>query len=77
MTDSRTYRPLDSRVIIVVERENGMSIRRIKIERFGATTSKPFEAVVAALKAQNRVAEYGVGRLDLAAFANVSKSPSR
>ena len=45
-----------------------MSIRRIEIERFSVTTSKPFEAVVAALKA-------GVGRLDLAAFANVSKSP--
>ena len=37
--------------------------------RFSMTTSKPFEAVVAALKA-------GVGRLDLAAFANVLKSPS-
>ena len=46
-----------------------MSIRRIEIERFSVTTSKPFEAVVAALKV-------GVGRLDLAAFANVSKSPS-
>ena len=38
------------------------------MQRFSVTTSKPFEAVVAALKA-------GVGRLDLAAFANVSKSP--
>lgn len=46
-----------------------MSIRRIEIERFSVTTSKPFEAVVAALKA-------GVGRLDLVAFAKVSKSPS-
>ena len=46
-----------------------MSIRRIEIERFSVTTSKPFEAVVAALKA-------GVGRLDLAAFANASRSPS-
>ena len=45
-----------------------MSIRRIEIERFSVTTSKPFEAVVAALKA-------GVGRLDLIAFAKVSKSP--
>jgi uncharacterized protein (DUF302 family) len=46
-----------------------MSIRRIEIRRFSVTTSKPFEAVVAALKA-------GVGRLDLVAFANVSRSPS-
>jgi uncharacterized protein (DUF302 family) len=46
-----------------------MPIRRIEIERFSMTTSRPFEAVVAALKA-------GVGRLDLAAFAKVSKSPS-
>jgi uncharacterized protein (DUF302 family) len=46
-----------------------MSISRIKIQRFSVTTSKPFEAVVAALKA-------GVGRLDLTAFANASKSPS-
>jgi uncharacterized protein (DUF302 family) len=45
-----------------------MSIRRIEIERFSVTTSKPFETVVAALKA-------GIGRLDLVAFAKVSKSP--
>ena len=44
-----------------------MSTRRIEILRFSVTTSKPFEAVVAALKA-------GVGRLDLAAFANASRS---
>jgi uncharacterized protein (DUF302 family) len=37
--------------------------------RVSVTTSKPFEAVVAALKA-------GVGRLDLVAFAQASKSPS-
>lgn len=46
-----------------------MSIKKVEIERFSVTTSKPFEAVIAALKA-------GVGRLDLAAFAKVSKSPS-
>ena len=45
-----------------------MSIRRIEIERFSVTTPKPFEAVMAALKA-------GVGRLDLIEFAKVSKSP--
>jgi uncharacterized protein (DUF302 family) len=46
-----------------------MSIRRFEIERFSVTSSRPFEAVMAALKA-------GVGRLDLIAFAKVSKSPS-
>jgi uncharacterized protein (DUF302 family) len=46
-----------------------MSIRRFEIERFSVMSSKPFEAVVAALKA-------GVGRLDLVEFAKVSKSPS-
>jgi len=47
-----------------------MPVKRIEIERFSVQTSKPFEAVVAALKA-------GVGRLDLAAFAKASKSESR
>jgi uncharacterized protein (DUF302 family) len=42
-----------------------MSIRKFEIERFSLVSSKPFETVVAALKA-------GVGRLDLAAFANAS-----
>ncbi len=45
-----------------------MSIKNIQVERISLTTSKPFDAVVSALKA-------GVGRLDLAAFAKVSKSP--
>ena len=45
-----------------------MSIRRVEIERFSLTSSRPLEAVVAALKA-------GVGRLDLAEFARVSKGP--
>lgn len=44
-----------------------MPVKKIEIERFSVHTSKPFEAVVAALKA-------GVGRLDLAAFAKASKS---
>jgi uncharacterized protein (DUF302 family) len=44
-----------------------MSIRKIEIERFSVTTLRPFEEVVAALKA-------GVGRLDLDAFAKMSKS---
>ncbi|HEY2497809.1 MAG TPA: DUF302 domain-containing protein [Candidatus Angelobacter sp.] len=46
-----------------------MSIRKFEIERFSVTSSRPFEAVIASLKA-------GVGRLDLVAFAKVSKSPS-
>src|SRR5712672_4592208 len=44
-----------------------MSIRKIKMERFSVITSKPFDAVVTALKA-------GVGRLDLVDFADASRS---
>jgi uncharacterized protein (DUF302 family) len=44
-----------------------MSIRKFEIERFTVTSSKPFETVLAALKA-------GIGRLDLAEFAKMSKS---
>jgi uncharacterized protein (DUF302 family) len=44
-----------------------MPTRKIEIERFSVTSSKPFEAVMAALKA-------GVGRLDLAEFAKASHS---
>ena len=43
------------------------SIKKLEIERFSLTSSHPFDAVVAALKA-------GVGRLDLAAFAQASHS---
>src|SRR6202166_1776322 len=43
-----------------------MSIRRFEIERFSVTASRPFEAVVAALKD-------AVGRLDLVEFAKVSR----
>jgi uncharacterized protein (DUF302 family) len=42
-----------------------MSIRRFEIERFSLISSKPFEIVVAALKA-------AVGRLNLVEFANAS-----
>jgi uncharacterized protein (DUF302 family) len=45
-----------------------MPITKIEIERFSTTTPKPFEDVVAALKA-------GVGGLDLAEFARASRSP--
>src|SRR5580693_4462552 len=45
-----------------------MPITKIEIERFSTTTPKPFEDVVAALKA-------GVGRLDLAEFARAARSP--
>ena len=44
-----------------------MSITKLEIERFAVTSSKPFEAVMAALKT-------GVGRLDLVEFAKASKS---
>jgi uncharacterized protein (DUF302 family) len=44
-----------------------MSIRKFEIDRFSVTSSRPFEAVVAALKA-------GVGRLDLVEFAKASHS---
>jgi uncharacterized protein (DUF302 family) len=44
-----------------------MSIRRFEIERFSVTSSRSFDAVVAALKA-------GVGRLDLVEFAKASHS---
>jgi uncharacterized protein (DUF302 family) len=44
-----------------------MSIRKFEVERFTVTSTKPFEAVMAVLKA-------GVGRLDLVEFAKASKS---
>jgi uncharacterized protein (DUF302 family) len=44
-----------------------MPVRKVEVERFSLTTSKPFESVVSALKA-------GIGQLDLAAFASASKS---
>ena len=44
-----------------------MAIQKIEVQRFSLTTSRSFDAVVASLKA-------GVGQLDLAAFANASKS---
>jgi uncharacterized protein (DUF302 family) len=43
-----------------------MSIRRFEIERFSVTSSRPFEAVVAALKE-------ALGRLDLVELAKASK----
>src|ERR1700686_2752539 len=43
------------------------TIRKVEIERLSVRSSKPFDAVVAALKA-------GVGRLDLVEFAKASKS---
>jgi uncharacterized protein (DUF302 family) len=43
-----------------------MAFQKIEVQRFSLTTSRPFDAVVASLKA-------GVGQLDLAAFANASK----
>jgi uncharacterized protein (DUF302 family) len=45
-----------------------MSIRKFEIERFSVISLRPFEAVVAALKA-------AVGRLDLVEFATASRGP--
>jgi uncharacterized protein (DUF302 family) len=43
-----------------------MSIRRVEIERFSVTSCKPFESVVAAVKA-------AVGHLDMGEFAKAAK----
>jgi len=51
---------------LVPEGTMRMTISRLEIERFSVTSSRPFEAVVAALKD-------GVGRLDLVEFAKASK----
>src|SRR6202453_3299610 len=45
-----------------------MPVRKVEVERFSLTTSRPFESVVCALKS-------GIGQLDLAAFASASNSP--
>ena len=44
-----------------------MSIKKIEIERFSVTSSKPFAVVVAAIKA-------GVGQLDMVQFAKLTRS---
>jgi hypothetical protein len=44
-----------------------MPVRKVEVERFSLTTSRPFDSVVSALKT-------GIGQLDLAAFASASKS---
>jgi uncharacterized protein (DUF302 family) len=54
----------------LVERKDmseNTTIRKVEIERLSVRSSKPFDAVVATLKA-------GVGRLDLIEFAKASKS---
>ena len=43
-----------------------MTVRKVEIERFSVTTSKPFEAVLAALKE-------AVGRPDMVEFVNATK----
>src|ERR1700691_3552662 len=45
-----------------------MPVRKVEVERFSLTTSRPFESVVCALKSS-------IGQLDLAAFASASQSP--
>jgi len=44
-----------------------MAVRKVEIERFSVTSSKPFEAVVAALKA-------ALGRPDMVEFVNATKA---
>ena len=44
-----------------------MTVRKVEIERFSVTTSKPFEVVVAALKE-------AVGRPDMVEFVNATKA---
>src|SRR5580704_15256987 len=44
-----------------------MPVRKVEVERFSLTTSRPFESVVCALKSS-------IGELDLAEFASASKS---
>jgi uncharacterized protein (DUF302 family) len=51
-----------------MKREN-MTIRKLQIERLSVSSSKPFDAIVATLKAS-------VGRLDLVEFSKASKSAS-
>jgi uncharacterized protein (DUF302 family) len=63
MAASRRYSPFKN----LQERKNGMAIQKIEVQRFSLTTSRAFDEVVASLKA-------GVGQLDLAAFANASRS---
>jgi hypothetical protein len=54
------------RVIRFDERKQNMTIRRVEIERFSVTSSKPFEVVVAALKA-------AVGHPDMVKFVKATK----
>ena len=56
----------NARASVAGERSNAMSIRRVEIERFSVTSSKPFESVVAAVKA-------AVGHLDMVKFTKASK----
>jgi uncharacterized protein (DUF302 family) len=53
-------------VIRFDERKENMTIRRVEIERFSVTSSKPFEVVVAALKA-------AVGHPDMVKFMKATK----
>jgi uncharacterized protein (DUF302 family) len=50
-------------------RPENTTIQKLQIERFSVTSARPFEAIVATLKAS-------VGRLDLVEFSKASKSAS-
>src|SRR3981189_1718325 len=56
------------RVIRFNERKENMTIRRVEIERLSVTSSKPFEVVVAALKA-------AVGQPDMVEFVKETRGP--
>ncbi len=52
-------------MIILEERKENMTIKRVEIERLSVTSSKPFEVVVAALKA-------AVGHPDMVEFVKAT-----
>jgi uncharacterized protein (DUF302 family) len=60
---------LPSRLIRFNERSENMTIRKVEIERLSVISSKPFEAVVAALKA-------AVGHPDMVEFTKATKDAS-
>ena len=68
-SSQRRFRRVDSRTRRLLSRGSmKMSIRKFEIERFSATSYRPLDAVVAALKD-------AVGRLYLAEFAKACKQP--
>jgi hypothetical protein len=52
--------------MVLEERKENRTIKRVEIERLSVTSSKPFEVVVAALKA-------AVGHLDMVEFVKTTQ----